>query len=74
MVFRCNTCNKILLSVRTIKAHNKKLHSNYEDFELVDRVSGEKVYKKKAPLGESQESVKSKPKFVPPFSRQQWQL
>ena len=68
IVFRCNTCNKILSSVRTFKDHNKRFHNNDEDYELVDKVSGENVYKKKAPMVDIQESGKSKPKFVPPPS------
>ena len=67
IVFRCNTCNKILSSVRTFKDHNKRFHNNDEDYELVDKVSGENVYKKKAPMVDIQESGKSKPKFVPPL-------
>ena len=68
IVFRCNLCNKILFSVRTLENHHKKIHDNpivkFEDYELVERVGDDKVYNK---LVKSVDNVKQKPKFITPI-------
>ena len=73
IVFRCNLCNKILFSVRTLENHHKKIHDNpivkCDDYELVERVGDEKVYIK---LGKSVANVKQqKPKFITPILQSQ---